>query len=298
MIDAKWRQSRQSKIDARTKAFEVVLFFWLQRWGIKKLKEVKNKLDNANGLGAVSKLKIEIAKAEEIDKELLDLLKKFGLLQFNEAGKDATKALGASWKFKPAMAAEWQNGLPNKVVLLIQENEQKVKASINRLVAEARQEIPQPSMNEVGRRIARSWFGPSGKPVSRGTAAEEQVTADWRRRQEGLDAKDREYLFSFERAHTIARAELAKSDNYGIAEGFSVSGVRRVKWSPFPNDGRSGPRQHWRMANHKSIPVEDMNSDDPMKWFKLPRGERAPWPLHDGLSAGEAVNCRCALVPE
>jgi hypothetical protein len=131
----------------------------------------------------------------------------------------------------------------------------------------------------------------------RGTSEEQRVTADWTRREEGLADGDREYVFSFERAALIARNEVANVESLGIATGLAEAGVERVIWTSYPEDGRSGEREHWRMNEHPPITVEAMQGTDETKWFVLPSGIAAPYPRWTGLPAKEAINCRCFLAP-
>jgi hypothetical protein len=251
------------------------------------------------GISALRRSKIAKARIEDLsglELELYDLLRKYGLQEGQEAGSEAARSVGVrGWKIRPEIFEEWNRKLLNKVVLISKETEDSVRQSLKRIISDAMQERPGPSANELGRRIANAWFGPSdmGKP-ERGSAEEARVTADWRRTQEEIDAGGREYLFSFARAQTIARTELGKIRNAASMEAYADSGVEMVAWSAYGNDGRSGERRHYEM-NGKMISLKDAMGDDESKWFMLPSGYRTPWPMWEGLPAGEVIGCRCGL---
>jgi uncharacterized protein YajQ (UPF0234 family) len=303
----RWLGQRNRKVNTRANGLEVAVTDWLERYARRRLKDVRSTLDN-RGIKALrddfssARKPVPIAKISDKDlrrfeSELLNLLTKFGLKQLDSAGRDSANSVGGTWILRPQVKAQMNAQLANKVVLLVKETELSIKGSIRQLVTDALLESPQPSPKELGRRIARQWMGPGEvREPQTGKPKEGRVTTEWRRSQEKLD-REREHIFSYTRAQTIARTELAQADNAGIAEGLTVSGVESVKWLARGNDGRSGPRKHYLMNRHKSITVAEMNGRDKSKWFELDNGERAPYPNWIGLSAFNTVSCRCVLVP-
>jgi len=296
----RWRARRHRTIETRANALEVGVQAWLDRYARAKLREVNERLESG-GIGGLKRSRLAKRLPDDLsdlERELAELIAKFGLAQAEAAGADASRSAGGAWRVRPQLKEQLYQQAANKVVLLVQDTESMVRDSIRRIITDALTEVPRPSPREVGRRIARQWMGPASLRVpARGSLEETRVTADWRRTQREIDAGGREHIFAFSRAQTIARTELGRADNQGIAEGFAVAGVEQVGWLPFANDGRSGKRQHWRMAT-QSITVEAMQGKDSSKWFRLPNGERAPYPHYLGLSAFNVVNCRCTLVPK
>jgi hypothetical protein len=274
----------------------------LRRGGISRLRDLadtKPRIAKAITGGDLGKLEADLA----------ELFRRYGLRQLSSAGQNAARAAGGKWKIKPELAAEWNERLENKVVLLVESTEAKVRGSIKRLVSDALRESPRPTARELARRIARQWHGPgvTRRPKrggqawpGRGTKEERQQTADWTRYQRGLKRGERENLFSFERADTIARTELAQAENAAIADSFGEIGIEAVEWMAFPYNpahDHPGARNHYRMRG-KSITVAAMNGADRSQWFELPSGIRTPYPNWIGLPAGETVNCQCMVVPK
>lgn len=280
-----------TQVASRARPLSAAILRWMRKVAQERYRQATATLDRGGVRGlkrsVVAKAKIEDLSSLEL--ELYNLLSKYGLMEAQESGRQVVRG----WKIRPEILEEWNRKLLNKVVLISKETEDRVRQSLKRIITDALNEQPVPSANEVGRRIARQWFGPGGRDVPlRGSAAEARVTADWRRTQEDLDAGGREYLFSFARAQTIARTELAKVRNAAIIEAYGDAGVEMIVWNAYGNDGRSGGRRHYEMDG-KMIPLADAKGDDPNKWFRLPSGERTPWPMWEGLSAGESINCRC-----
>lgn len=299
--------ARARRIDSKGNALEVGIMRWLQRYAELRMKDVTRALD----AGGVAELKRRFAKPMQpvalskaapkdillMEKELQQLLIKFGLVQFKTAGKAAARLANQNWKLTPKHAEIAAADAAEKVVLLVESTELQVRDSINRLVRQALSTTPRPTVRELGRQIARTWMGPaSDRAMIRGTDEERRVTADWRRSQKEIDAGGREHIFSFGRAQVIARTELSKAENKGIAQAYEDIGIDSVRWVAF-GDGRSGERHHERMNRHRPITVKAMQGKDPSKWFKLPNGERAPYPNAPGMTAFNAVNCRCTIVP-
>lgn len=250
---------RKRIIDARARPLANAINNWLIRFGRFEAARARREL-REHGLTKADKY-------QTLEDELLDLLLKYGLTQYTEAARDASG--NPRTIIRPEVRARILRVLEMKVRLTVRNTADDVRDSLSRLLTEAMEEVPQPSVAEIGRRIARQYHGP---------------------------ADSRESLFSFERAYMIARTEIATADNAGMAQGYEDSGVERVRWLA-RSDGRSGERHHERMNSHKPIAVVDMMGNDDAKWFELPSGERTPYPAWDGLPVGERVNCRCGIIP-
>lgn len=229
----------------------------------------------------------------ELEREMLDLLTRFGLAQ----SRDAANSVG-EWEFTPTLWREVEASRRTKVVLLIEETDTMVRESLQRLIGEATREVPRPTQAEVARRIARTWFGgTTSEAVRRGSAEERRSTADWRRGKPapGVTPDFQESIFSFERASTIARTELAASENVGIVAGLTAAGFKTASWSARPFDGRSGKRAHHRL-NGETIEIEAITEKDVSRYFTTPLGNRMPYPGWHGGPVADLANCRCFLV--
>jgi len=248
----------QANRESREKGLAAALDKWLVRFGRRAARDAR--------LGKVQKADTPA----KLKQELRDLLLKFGLQQVNDAGARWSKTLGGVWVLPLSAKLDYTKEVENKVRLIVKETEQMIRDSIQREISQAFRETPRPTRAEVARRIATKFHGPP-------------------------DA--REGAFSPGRADRIAQTELGDADTAGAAEGFAVSGVEKVGWLPRPNDGKSGERKHWKMADHKALTIEDIQSSDSSRWFRLPSGARGRRPLDPMLPVGERVNCRCVLIP-
>lgn len=297
--------------ERRSESFGTLLAAWLKKYGKMREREVREMLlrDGINR-------DIAFAKAnptrESMRAELERLYRMFGLQQVQASGRRWSASLGGRFKMKPEIKFMYAQEVENKVVLLFRNTEQMVRDSIQRIIQDALAEFPRPTAAEVGRRIARQWHGePTQDQIERGEEAAERATAEWRRRRrEGLPASprvalarehikegEREALFSPARAALIARTELADADTAGALAGFAAVDVEKARWLAKPNDGRSGERMHYKMNQHKALPVIGLIGADRSRWFRLPSGERARRPVDPLLPVGERVNCRCVLIP-
>lgn len=279
------RAHAQKRVATRATALAVQVERLLRTYGLQRYREEKRRL--LRGRAAFAK---QLTRAD-LERELLDVLRRFGLAQMTDAGKRTGRG---DFEIVPELWNEVQSARQTKVVLLIEETDAKIRESLDAIVGDALNETPRPTSSEIGRRIARSWFGPTLKTnPGRGTRAEDRMTADWRRRETGgLRPGEQEYLFSFDRAATIARTELASAENAGIVAGVQAAGFPRLRWNAAPDDGRSGRRRHYEMRG-ETVFVEAIVENDESGWFILPSGIRTPYPQWPGLPASEMVNCRC-----
>lgn len=290
MSKARFRNTANNKVGSAATPFARQLRAILRRWGHAEIRRLMR-----GGDLAVRKA----ARDGDLEAELEALMIRFGVKQFADAAERGANAVGASWDTTPEILAEVIRDKQQKVVLLADETRALARESVRNIVGQAVLEVPRPTAAELGRRLARSWFGPPrradgpGDRLGRDGELEGNLTADWRRdtpEPGTLRPGEHEYLFSFDRAATIARTELSQVENAGTARGLSDAGVEKVKWNSPGNDGRSGKRRHYLMNRHKPITVVAMNGSDRSKWFKLPSGSRAPYPNWIGLPASDAVN--------
>lgn len=254
------------KTEARAKPLASSLEEWLQRYARAELRDVNRKLKSGGYAALTRSVKKRLTRSEidRLDEQLRALLMRYGLAQAEESGKATARGLRQRWSIQPSLLEDIARDKENHVKLVLSDTVELIRESIKAQVSMAMAESPRPSVTELGRRIREVWTGDKG-------------------------------LFSPIRAKTIARNEVAQSRALGQATAFTDIGIEVVGWLPFPNDGKSGKRRHWKMKG-ELITVKAMNGLDPSKWFELPSGERCPYPKWMGLAAGETVNCRCNLV--
>lgn len=310
-----WRRRKASERNQAERAYIPSLTRWFDQFALEALRDVRPQVERAMRDRKVSRIRklgrVPVRKdidRTKIEQSLLEIFSRFGLRTFDQAGQDAAAAVRGRWELKPDIVADYNDKLQNKVVLLVEETETRVRESVRRVVSDALRESPRPSAREVGRRLARQWMGPpDARPVAandvwpgRGTEEEGRVTADWARTQEALAEGGQEFVFSAARAQTIARTEIAQAQSAATAESMVQADIDEVDWLPKPYNqahDRPGARNHFLMAKHPPITVKAMNGKDIAHWFELPSGVRAPYPNWIGLPAGETVNCQCILVP-
>lgn len=260
--DEKLRQRAERRV--RTGPFEDALLVWLGRYANRSVSEAKKIIES--GRTPISKQ----VTINDLEQELRDILLKFGLQQYEISGRSSANAIGGKWIVRPEAKLAYAAEIENKVRLIVDDTEQAVRDSLQKIIQDALSEFPRPPVREVARRISRQWHGP----------------------EDG-----RQFLFSPARAAGIARTEIGDADVAGAVEGYVVSGVNKVGWLARSFDGKSGDRRHYKMNDHKALAIEDIKSADSSRWFRLPSGVYARRPLDPLLPVGERVNCRCILVP-
>ena len=300
--------------EKRARAFEAALAAWLARYGRHQELRIRRAMER-RGIRAG----VEITKAKttlgSLEDELRDLYMRFGLQQVEAGAKRWSANLGSKFVATPELKARYARSVENKVRLMFRRNKKMVRQSLQTIVIDALQEFPRPTINEVTRRIAIQFHGdPGQKQRAAAQARQREILAIMdRERGEGRrrarpelmaalraaqDDEQDNTLFGRARARAIARTELGDADTAGALEGFEAVGVERASWLARSNDGRSGKRMHYKMNDHKPIPVKDLAGSDRSKYFKLPSGARGRRPMDPMLPVGERVNCRCVLLPE
>lgn len=287
----RFREQSSRAVQTRSTAFATQIERLLREYGLQVYNSERRRL--LRGKMPV-KLKKRLTR-KELETQLQDLMTRFGVAQMNDAGG---RASAGSFSVTPQLLAEIAQEKQQKVKLLIDGTDSKIRQSLKDIFTQASREVPKPTQAEIGRRIARSWFGPTTREnPGRATRAENRMTADWRRvgdfGQPGTRPGEQEHLFSFTRAATIARTELAQIESNGIIKGLIAAGFTKVAWTARVNDGRSATRMHYKMNKHPPIPIEAIVNKVKAQWFQLPSGIFAPYPNWIGLPAGETVNCRC-----
>jgi hypothetical protein len=174
--------------------------------------------------------------------------------------------------------------IPELVDYVYARTNKAASASVNRLLADAAKEEPRPSAGEVARRIRQQFHGAGAGRITGQADLPTSAGALTRYSTE----EGTQYAFSAERAALIARTELGKAANNGLAEGYAVAGVKEIEWIAY-SDGRSGDRHHERMDGKKR------RMDGPL--FKTPLGNECRWPHDPRLPVRDVANCRCTVAP-
>ena len=161
---------------------------------------------------------------------------------------------------------EWLRGVGDKAASLASDVRERVRESVRTVLADADQEEVSPTIGELTRRIATTIHAVEPK---------------------GGGDTDRVYVFSWQRAETIARTEMVQVENTGKMVGFEETGVEAMEWLAY-SDGLSGERHHERMDG---VVVRLGDS------FKTPLGNRLRYPGDPMAPIEDTANCRCTMRP-
>jgi hypothetical protein len=275
MVDAATQHERL--IARRAKPMELALLRWMQKRAREEAAEAIKSLRQSKASGrwvigkALSSI-VEVAKDRTDDRELLEILMRFGVAQAKSGSMRITterdidriidpKRLASvleSKEFKLKVFTVLNGWETKRARQISADTKRMVTDSIMRILREAASEQPQPSAGEMARRIRTQFHGE--------------------------DPKGRIYAWSPERAAVIARTELAQAENTGAMQGYAAAGVKRIRWLA-KTDGRSGERHHERMHG-KEIDIGES--------FTLPSGVQLRYPGDPAGDISEVVNCRCA----
>lgn len=285
----RWQGTSNHRVETKATPFARQMVATMRRFARAELNRVRRDPGEPLVKSRYSRVAVvQKAAIDDFEAELIELFRRFGLQQLNNSGDRGAKAGGGSWLLRPEVRADFMSQSESSAKAVIANTRELIDSSLTRIVREAAAEVPQPTAQEIGRRIARTWFG------SPGTGDVSDLSAVWERKTDlGEDA-----LISFGRAANIARDELGEIENRGIAQGLLEAGVEFASWLAHKFDGRSGKRQHYLMNQHKPVLLSDLNGDVPSKWFRLPSGIFARRPHDAELPIGERAGCRCMLIPE
>jgi SPP1 gp7 family putative phage head morphogenesis protein len=161
-----------------------------------------------------------------------------------------------------------------------------VTDSVRQIILTAINEVPRPTTNEIGRRIARVYHGDAGGTEIERVQAPLRGSRVLPTQRVKLDPKGNLYVFSFERAHLIARTEMNMAENTGIVEGYKATGVDGLKWLAY-RDGRS--RSLHKEMHGKITPIGVP--------FVLGDGTRMMHPGDPSAPIKHLANCRCTVSP-
>jgi hypothetical protein len=212
-----------------------------------------------------SNLRVSKAVGSGIEAEISRILFTFGLRDAEAAGADMAARLDSDWVVPPRLVDSIIREKRSKAKGLAGETRRRVQRTVRDIMRAARRERPQPSVNEISRRIR----------------LELNSTAS--------------IAFDAMRAERIARTEAAQDQNTGTVEGMRVAGVDEIEWLAH-TDGRSGDRHHERM-NGKRIPMSAVRGRDKSQWFQTPLGSQLRFPADPLGPIRDTVNCRCVVLP-
>lgn len=225
----------------------------------------------------------------ELAAELRQILEEEGLRMFSRATR-RTAGMRAAEISDRAMR-EFMGTKRIRLQQIMRSTQIAVENSVRQIILTANDEIPRPTVNEIGRRIARTYHGDTGgEEYFRGPSPDPRfepvrVLPTDRVR---LTNDGNLYHFSFERAHLIARTEMAQAENHGIVEGYKQTGVKGLKWLAVTSDNKTGGRRHDEMngvTTRIGVP------------FVLPDGTRMRFPGDPMAPIGHLANCRCTVAP-
>jgi hypothetical protein len=280
------KRSHELLIARKALPFETAI----QRWMLRRARDEADRqiksLVQRKGEWAIAKsLWQPVRKAAPIDKELRDIILRFGAARAMDASVTATNIRGLNriidpqrlrneltskeFRLKVFTALGEDKWTAERVRDISESTKRMVRHHIMRLLRDAARETPQPSMGEMARRIRRAYHGE--------------------------DIEGRIYAWSPERAQLIARTELNMAENTGAFRGYELIDrmSKGTKWKPMKrwlshNDAtRAGDRRHDKL-NRVTIDMD--------KFFITPLGNKM---LHPGdmehAPIKELANCGCAI---
>jgi hypothetical protein len=277
------QRSHELLVARKARPFEAAI----QRWMLRRAREEADRqiksLVQRKGKWAIAKsLWLPVSKASPIDKELRDIILRFGVARATDASLSATNIRGlqriidpqrlrnelGSKEFRLKVFTVLDKWGTKRVRDISEETKKMVKHSIMRMLKDAAREVPQPSPGEMARRIRRSFHG--------------------------IDPQQRIYAWSPERAELIARTELNMAENTGAFRGYSLVNdlSEKTNWKPMKRwlasrDGKSVDRHHERM-NGVTIEMD--------KHFVTPLGNKMMHPGDMDAPIKETANCRCGML--
>ena len=163
-----------------------------------------------------------------------------------------------------------------------------VREQIGTIIADALGEDTIPSPGEIARRIRTTMIGTGGGKITGAT----EIGTTTGGTKEVSTTGGHLYVFSSERAATIARTEIAQAENTGIFAGYAETGVEEIEWlsyrGPYPSGAKRGPfdRHHDKMNGMRAKPGE---------YFTTPLGNKLRYPADPDGPIGETINCRCTI---
>ena len=190
--------------------------------------------------------------------ELAEIFRVFGLRRINRSGQNTVKATQGTWQIPPEVEREFLRLKDIKVKEFLRNTNVMFADSIRAVLLEVQSEIPRPSVTEISRRLFQRVT--SEGPMSPG------------------------------RAERIARTETAQSENTGIAAGYTVAGIKEMRWVA-AMDSRT-------RSSHRRLHGTTTKIGTPFKF----RGEgggtvRLRYPADPLGSPADVINCRCTTIP-
>lgn len=161
---------------------------------------------------------------------------------------------------------EWIDGADVRAESIAAETRERIRDSVREIIAAGDARDPRATIDDITRRIATTVH--ATEPAS------------------GAEPAAR-YVFSFQRAETIARTELAQVENTGRVAGYQATGIEEMEWLAY-TDGKSGDRHHERM---KGVRVKVGEK------FTMPSGKTLRYPGDPLGDISETANCRCTVKP-
>lgn len=264
------QQSRRELL-SRAENLQAAIELWMQRYRVIMLREVSDQLRDGTPLTALlmqSQTKIHKADTrQDMDRELLEILTRYGLRYANETGRKAAESVGNDqWELTPKFVSDYARTKEVQVQIIGDETRKLIRDSLQNLFANAMNETPRPGVGSLVRRIKLLWE--SGEP---------DPGAEY----------SRSPVFSRARAELIARTELVQIQGEAKSEAYKQSGVKLVRWLSY-SGLFAGGRGHDKL-NKKTSPLGTP--------FILPDGTPIRWPGDALAPIKHTANCRCDIAP-
>lgn len=208
-----------------------------------------------------------IEKTVEDEDELRALIRTYGIRTYEKAGKRTSNALGGVWKVRPI---ELDLLIRDKDILLAETAGTilaELQETVRDVLIESSQMQPRPGIGDITRELySRTLHTGAVSPA---------------------------------RAERIARTETASYENSGIMQGYTVSGIKRIKWLSII-DGRTRAETRnlkWQRPPADHVVMNGVEVEMGKPFVNKNTGASLRYPGDPRGAPQEIINCRCTTMP-
>ena len=262
------------KVISRSKELARQIERWIKVNAKRELRRIMEDI-KLRGPEALSDKRVKKATDEWDDKTLLAILRRYGVRQIVDTGREFA---GSEWKFAPTAQAAFIREKTVQIQGMKRGMQREMRQSVATALSGWLTEDPQPSLNEISNRLS-SWLTVS----SAAETPRALKPLGQRFTSHGIGA----------RARMIARTEQNQARNIGRIQAAQETGAEYLLWLA-NNDGKSGERHHEELHNMVVRVGEEFVNPLTGARLRYPGDQSAKSPF--GV-AGEIINCRCSVRP-
>lgn len=221
----------------------------INTWMLRTMRREIKRIRESGAIEPVARIRKDLDDVDLL--RLANILETFGLRRARAAGK---RQAGPVWIEPPTLETDFIRDKEIKLAEFVANTNDQIRETVKRILNEAQGEEPRPSVGELASRMEREL---------RGTGA-----------------------FSPARAERVARTETVGAENFGVTEGYKVSGVEKEEWLTLLDDRTRD--------DHREMNGRIKNVGEP--WI-LPDGTRLRFPGDPLGPAAQIIACRCTTAP-